>query len=113
MNQAVASSSPPPRGSPFVRVMDAVPGRYRRRRHRSLSYSISAMGSFSWFSPAAGLESASLVVSVGGPEGASVGASVGELEGASLGVVDGTKDGTEDDIVGASDAVGVEEGMSK
>ena len=106
MNQAVASSSPPPRGSPFVRVMDAVPGRYRRRRHRSFSYSM-AMGSSAWFSPAAGL--ASLVVSVGGLEGASLGVSVGELEGVLLGVVDGT----ENNFVGASDAVGVEEGMSK
>ena len=53
------------------------------------------MGSSSSFSPA------SLV------------ASVGEFEGASLGVNDGTEDGAEDDFVGASDAVGVKDGMSK
>ena len=95
MNHAVASSPPPPRGSPSVRVMDTVPGRYRRRRHRSMSYSISAMGSSS------SVSIASLVVSVG------------EFEGTSLGVVDGIEDGAEDNFVGASDAVGVEDGMSK
>ena len=65
------------------------------------------MGSSSSFSPA------SLVVSVGGPEGTSLGTSVEGLEGASLGVNDGTEDGNEDDFGGASDAVGVEEGMFK
>ena len=38
---------------------------------------------------------------------------MGEFEGASLGVVDGIEDGAEDDFVGTSDAVGVEEGILK
>ena len=44
---------------------------------------------------------------------ASLVVSVGEFEGTSLGVVDGIEDGAEDNFVGASDAVGVEEGMFK